>query len=147
MLEIMRDSRIGAHGAAGVTLLLVAKVAALSGVLAQPRGAALLLFPGAARCAVVPCVAWFRYARDTGLGAPFRQARPANVAGAALIFGLVAASVDAARALPAAAVALVIALALSTWVGRRLGGLTGDVYGAAIELAEIAFLTAWLALG
>jgi cobalamin synthase len=26
-------------------------------------------------------------------------------------------------------------------VRRRLGGLTGDAYGAAIELAEVAFLS------
>lgn len=34
------------------------------------------------------------------------------------------------------------ALALAIWMDRRLGGLTGDVYGAAIELAELAFLVA-----
>jgi cobalamin synthase len=38
----------------------------------------------------------------------------------------------------AAAVVSALALALVTW--RRVGGLTGDGYGAAIELAELAFL-------
>jgi adenosylcobinamide-GDP ribazoletransferase len=42
-------------------------------------------------------------------------------------------------ALVPAALALVAALALAAWVRARLGGLTGDVYGAAIELGEVAF--------
>ena len=33
-----------------------------------------------------------------------------------------------------------LAAALGLWIARRLGGLTGDVYGAAIELSELAFL-------
>ncbi|MEY4575791.1 MAG: Cobalamin synthase, partial [Pseudomonadota bacterium] len=39
-----------------------------------------------------------------------------------------------------AAYALSVALALGFWIFKRLGGLTGDVYGAAIELSELAFL-------
>ena len=39
MLEIMRDSRIGAHGAAALALLLIAKVAALAQVVERQRSA------------------------------------------------------------------------------------------------------------
>jgi cobalamin synthase len=31
-------------------------------------------------------------------------------------------------------------LAFAYWLHRRLGGLTGDVYGAAIELGEVVML-------
>ena len=31
-------------------------------------------------------------------------------------------------------------LAFAFWLHRRLGGLTGDVYGAAIELGEVVML-------
>ena len=31
-------------------------------------------------------------------------------------------------------------LAFAFWLHRRLGGLTGDVYGAAVELAEVLML-------
>ena len=41
--------------------------------------------------------------------------------------------------LPAAA-ALLVAAGVAAWLSRRLGGLTGDVYGAAIELAELTVL-------
>lgn len=40
----------------------------------------------------------------------------------------------------AAPSALAVALGMGIWMHRRLGGLTGDVYGAAIEMAEVAFL-------
>jgi cobalamin synthase len=35
-----------------------------------------------------------------------------------------------------------VMLVVGFWLERRLGGLTGDVYGAAIELGELAFLLA-----
>jgi cobalamin synthase len=44
------------------------------------------------------------------------------------------------RALVPALSAVLAALAIAAWLHRRLGGLTGDVYGAAIEAAELAFL-------
>jgi adenosylcobinamide-GDP ribazoletransferase len=40
--------------------------------------------------------------------------------------------------------ALVVVLVFGMWMQRRLGGLTGDAYGAAIELAELAALVAAL---
>jgi adenosylcobinamide-GDP ribazoletransferase len=53
-----------------------------------------------------------------------------------------AAYVLGAPAARAGAAALVSALALALALDRRLGGLTGDVYGAAIEIAELVFWAA-----
>ena len=44
------------------------------------------------------------------------------------------------------AAALAVPLLLQLVVARRLGGLTGDVYGMGIELAEVAALVAGCAL-
>src|SRR6185295_9377106 len=85
--------------------------------------------PVLARWAVTPLVVFFRYARPEGLGRAFNgHARPVHgaAAGAPLLAPAVATSA--------------VALGLGAWVGRRLGGLTGDVYGAAVELGEVAFL-------
>ena len=38
------------------------------------------------------------------------------------------------------ALASAAVLAFAFWLHRRLGGLTGDVYGAAIELGEVVML-------
>jgi len=40
----------------------------------------------------------------------------------------------------AALTAVACTLAFGAYMHARLGGLTGDVHGAAIELAELAFL-------
>ena len=136
MLAIMRDSRIGAHGAAALVLLLAAKLVAVAGAPAW----ALFGAPIAARWAVVPLIIGFPYARPEGLGQPFHGgAGPAQLVAATAVTALALAGFGA-PALAAAGVALVAALALAIWLHRRLGGLTGDVYGAAIELAELAFL-------
>lgn len=167
-LEIMRDSRIGAHGAAALVLLLAAKVIAIAELLphgdllprfarlaqgdAFQRGALwpLLAAPVLARWAVVPLVVFFGYARAEGLGSAFRaHARAAHVAGATIV--VLGAAIAIGAATPsfgdtataigiASASALGVALALAGLLDRRLGGLTGDVYGAAIELTELAVL-------
>jgi cobalamin synthase len=77
------------------------------------------------------------------------------MAGALLAAGVVATtlvtvSVDGAGAwyagLVVALVAMVVALLVQAAVAKRLGGLTGDVYGLGIELAEAAALVAGCAI-
>jgi adenosylcobinamide-GDP ribazoletransferase len=141
-LAIMRDSRIGAFGAAALVLVLLAKVFAVLEL--ERRGArwALLGAPVAARWAVCPLVICFPYARKEGLGKPFNgHARLAHLFAATCLAAGCLVLVGSQAFAPAAA-ALAMALGLAVLVRRRVGGLTGDVYGAAIELAELAFLIA-----
>jgi adenosylcobinamide-GDP ribazoletransferase len=144
-LEIMRDSRIGAHGALALTLVLMLKWAALERVLALGRES-WLIAPVAARFAATMLIAWFPYARAEGLGGPFVgvvKGRALGVGGLAVVL---AALLLGPAAWLSVAAAVVVALLFARHVSRRLGGLTGDSYGAAIELAELAALLAASAL-
>ena len=141
MLDIMRDSRIGAHGAAALVLLLLAKVAAVAELVGRRDLGGLLAFPAVARWAVTPAIVFHPYARAEGTGRAFNgEARPWQVAGATAILALALVAVGARLLVPAAG-ALAAATLFALWLRRRLGGLTGDVYGASIELAEVVTLT------
>lgn len=139
-LAIMRDSRIGAFGAVAVFLLLAVKVTAVAELVGQGSGWALLCAPALARFAAVPLVVLFPYARPEGLGRPFHDGGgPRELAVAGALAAAILACAGLRSAFPAAA-ALTAAGVLAFAVRRRLGGLTGDVYGAAVELAETVFL-------
>ena len=146
MLEIMRDSRIGAHGASALFLVLSSKLIALSSLPSGRLSLALVCAPACARAVAVWLLFAYPSARADGLGQSFatrvqlRHALLASVfACAALaLFGLVA-------WLPLLLCAAA-GLALGAWANARLGGITGDVCGAAIELSEVAFLIGCRAL-
>lgn len=141
-LAIMRDSRIGAHGAAALVVALMLKAAALVTLLERRDLFALLAFPAVARFAVVPLVVWVPYARPEGLGKPFHGGgRSWHVAVAAVFAAAAGAGMGVHSVVPIAG-ALLAAGAVALAMHRRLGGLTGDVYGACIELAEVGFLLA-----
>jgi adenosylcobinamide-GDP ribazoletransferase len=140
MLDLMRDSRIGAHGAAALVLGLLLKVFALAAVLQRRDLTLVLLFPAIGRWAVTPWIVLHPYARAEGLGRAFNgEARAREVAIATVI---VAAAVLllGPRLIAPALGALAAAALFALWLRRRLGGLTGDVYGATIELAEATAL-------
>jgi adenosylcobinamide-GDP ribazoletransferase len=140
MLDIMRDSRIGAHGAAALVLLLLAKVATVAELVARRDLAALLVFPAVARWAVTPAIVFHPYARAEGTGRAFNgEARAWEVAGATAILAVALGAVGVRLVVPAVG-ALATASLFALWLRRRLGGLTGDVYGASIELAEVVTL-------
>ena len=141
-LRIMRDSRIGAHGATALVLVLAVKVAALSELLARGSLWPLVVAPVVARFAVVPLIVLFPYAREEGLGRAFRGTAGGREMAIAAVLAAVAIAPFAPASLLPAAAALATAAAVALSVNRRLGGLTGDVYGAAIELAEAAALAA-----
>jgi adenosylcobinamide-GDP ribazoletransferase len=149
-LEIMRDSRIGSHGACALVLALALKGAGL--LRARELGIeAVWLVPGVARFGCTVLLARFPYARSVGMGSAFAGRVGARelllgALGLALPLFLWPAAQSAAYAV-ALLGGLASSLALAIWAARRLGGLTGDVHGAAVELSEIAALIALCAVG
>ena len=140
--EILKDPHLGAFAlAAGGTLLLVK--AAAFGSLAQP--VFLLVIPLLSRTLVVlpltfgPTHASSRLGRDTRTG--LREALVPVVLGLTLtlVLGVLTAQFTTFLALTIAA--LLTVTLLSWWLSRRLGGLSGDAYGAAIETSEAVMLT------
>ncbi|WP_294275540.1 adenosylcobinamide-GDP ribazoletransferase [uncultured Sphingomonas sp.] len=136
LLAVMADPHIGSFGVVALAMQLIAKLVLLHAV---PVGAwpMLALIPAAAR--VGPLV-WARLLpplRPGGLGAMVAKAiRPVDMIGwmlVALVLGLF---------YPPLAAAPFIILTLSLWFRRKLGGVTGDVHGAGIELTETALLLA-----
>jgi adenosylcobinamide-GDP ribazoletransferase len=141
-LEIMRDHRIGTYGAAAVGVDLLAKTAALA-ALAPRDGAWLQVVAACAAARAVPVAlsAVLPYARaEDGVGRVLgsrARALVALVLAAGICIALGACVVLAV----AAAVAVCVGLAARRW----LGGVTGDVLGAAAELTEVAALVAAVA--
>jgi adenosylcobinamide-GDP ribazoletransferase len=141
-LEIMRDSRLGSFGVlAGICALLL-KFAFFASLEAHALFIALLVVPSSARWAMVLALRIFPSARPTGLGATFHQTiTPRRVALAGGIALLVALVMGHLAGLLVWAAATLLAIALGAWITRRIGGLTGDTYGAIVEVTEVvAFL-------
>ena len=137
---IMRDSRIGVFGAAGLVLVLILFVASLSELPAPIRGRVLLLTPVVGRVSPLLAGAWLRPAiPEEGLGSAFaaglsgwagRVSAAATVAVATLLLGPWGAAVVTG--------ALGLALLWAGFAARRFAGITGDVLGAAVEVGELA---------
>lgn len=139
-LAIMRDSRIGVFGAAGLVLVLILFVAALAEIAVPVRGRLLLLAPMVGRVTPLIAGAWLRPATPgQGLGAAFVSGLSSWAGFAHTIAGLAL----ALWLLGPWGVAIVggawgLALSWAGFVTRRFGGVTGDILGAVVELAELA---------
>lgn len=141
-LAIMKDPRVGAHGAAGVAVLVLAKWLGVRGAIAEPM--VLFTLPVAVRGAIALLIAVFPPARADGLGRGFRDAIRWQQVAVASVLAVAPFFFFSQAGIGGALVALGVMLVLALVALRKLGGLTGDVYGAAIEAGEVAGL---LALG
>jgi adenosylcobinamide-GDP ribazoletransferase len=138
MLEIMKDSHVGPMGMIAVTTLLLAKFAALASLPPARLWPAALLMPLAGRCALVIHMALLPYARSGGLGSVFyqRSRLPAAIFSALVLAGA-GYGVLEVQGLIVAAITIAVILILAAYVYRKLGGGTGDTFGAACEIAEL----------
>ncbi|MFN3642665.1 MAG: adenosylcobinamide-GDP ribazoletransferase [Gemmobacter sp.] len=151
-LEIMRDSRLGTYGTAGLGLMLAARIAALAVLPPAAVPVALIAGQTLSRASAVLAMATSRYVRDHGTAKPVQDG--VDRTGAAVV-ALSAAAVTAAAAVWLPPMALVAGLgglalghaAMRRIYERRLGGYTGDCLGAVQQCSEIGFLiglVAWL---
>jgi adenosylcobinamide-GDP ribazoletransferase len=139
-LEIMRDPRVGAFGVIGLVLALLLKAAAVM-ALGNPLPA-LVLAPVWARWFIL-WAARQPPARPGGLGNAFAASLTPVILAQALILPLLVLAtafyVDW-RSLLAVMVAGLAVSGVIRLAHARIGGVTGDVFGAVVELAEITIL-------
>lgn len=141
-LAVMKDPHVGGLGAAGVALWVLLRVAAVQ-VAVEHAAIVPALLGGAvlARSVLALDVLCFPAASPTGLYATLRGAVGRRDAAVALGFGLIAA-LGVCWGSPVRgglAVAGVLAVPIfwhRAWV-QKLGGVNGDVLGAAVQIREL----------
>ncbi len=152
VLEIMKDSRVGAYGAIGVVCMLGVKCTALAMLPPASAIGALLLAHPLSRLAATSLIWRMEYARAEGKAKPLAERMTtaefciasATVAIAAVLL-LASGTLELHSLLAALAVAGAGTLWLARKFARRIGGYTGDCLGAVQQLAEAAIYIAVLA--
>ena len=142
-LAIMHAGTIGAFAAAGLSIALLTEYGALVSLASRDRALALVVGTVLARWAMVLALWRFPYARVAGAGAAFKRDlgwREVVVAATGTVLVVLTAG---ARAAAAGAVSVAATIVLGRSAESRLGGLTGDVYGACGELTFLGTLVIW----
>jgi adenosylcobinamide-GDP ribazoletransferase len=144
-LEIMRDPRVGTYGALALIASFVLAWSLLSSLDGLDCLLAALTAHSLARWAMPVAAVSFPPARVGGAGG-LMTVGVVQLAGATLLAaGVALASVGPVEALASIGAALVVTLALGLCAVRAVGGLTGDVYGAAEKLVELAVFSVLVA--
>lgn len=137
-LAALRESWAGPRGATAGLGQLLLQYGALAALPVEHRAAALLSAPLLGRWAVVYAYTAFPYARRTaGLSLALKRGASGRVCLAATLFALLAVGLFFWPTGPALlGVAWLVASAAGLLAQRRLGGMSGDVYGAVEQIVE-----------
>ncbi|MFH0847042.1 MAG: adenosylcobinamide-GDP ribazoletransferase [Chloroflexota bacterium] len=146
-LAIMKDSHVGAFGVAGITLLILIKYLSLNSLPEAVLNQTLLVFPLVSRWLMVYAIFTYPYARAEGLGKTFKEGVTGTKFLLATVISLTTVFLTAGFAglLLMGAAAMITAI-FAYYLKRRLGGLTGDSYGAINEIAEVTTVISTLVL-
>jgi adenosylcobinamide-GDP ribazoletransferase len=139
----LRDSRIGSFGAIALFFVLAVKILALSAIGGSSRYLAICFAPAIARWAMVAVSYRLDYLRTGGAGAVIL----AGDGSRCLLIASATVALATMIALSAKALIVWAAAALAAWLIRAfykrwLGGVTGDLIGAAGEVVETLVLVA-----
>lgn len=146
MLEIMKDSRVGANGVVAFGLLLLMKYSFIVDMPQAVLMTALFVMPVAGRLVMVIGITAFPYARPDGIGKAFAQFAGRTTFLIAAVVALVVVTPLGSKALLSAGAAVLVGVLSAKYLAGVLGGLTGDTYGAVTEVAELTSLLSFLLL-
>ncbi|MDY6955781.1 MAG: adenosylcobinamide-GDP ribazoletransferase [Pseudomonadota bacterium] len=147
-LAIMKDPRSGPAGVVAVVVVLLTKYAALASLLeAGSAASALLIAPIIGRALVVAAFLTTPYVRAGGLGDALAHQHSRSTCQAAL--GLTLLAILALGSTSGALSLLLTGIGFGMWrrwSRRLLGGFTGDLAGALVEIGEVLSLIGCVAL-
>ena len=139
-LEIMKDSRVGSFGVVAFVLLMFLQFALLLDMSPPLLVSVFFVMPIIGRMAMVLAVSCFPYARADGMGKTFADmADRRTVAIAAVTTSVLVIPIGLLATL-ALVIGIIFALLFCRQMTAILGGVTGDVYGAATVLTETVVL-------
>jgi adenosylcobinamide-GDP ribazoletransferase len=149
ILAILKDSRIGSYGATALVLSLLARYLLLASLPMEHFAAYVISAHILCRWSSLPLSYLLLPAREQG-GQGARIAKltslPSLIFGSVFSFAIVIFALRWSAIVPL--LVSVIAVALTGWIYfRKLGGITGDCFGATNQLTEIAiyFCGVWSA--
>jgi adenosylcobinamide-GDP ribazoletransferase len=139
MLDIMRDSRIGSFGALAILFSVLFRWVLLATMAPAKFGSYVLAAQVLCRWTALPLAAFLPSARTDGLGEKLARkvSIPALALGTAITLAIVGFSLRAQMAAPIAAV-IAVTIISGLVYRAKLGGITGDCFGASNQMAEIA---------
>lgn len=157
ILEIMKDSRAGSFGVVSMILVAALEISALAELAKLSTWwlcAAIYSAPIIARQIMVLLIVSFPYARPEGMGKAFAQFTtkrthifswcgmfllilPLNLISVMLFFSAGISSV----------VARMVSVKFANFAMKKIGGVTGDIYGAVTTLSEMFVLITFLVIG
>jgi adenosylcobinamide-GDP ribazoletransferase len=144
VLEIMKDSRIGAFGVLSIVILLLFKYILIKNTPNLPIG--LILSLANSRLVVGYIISYKKCARPGGLGDLFNKSNPKKlIILSSLLYVFILLVFNKAYIIPLLATILTGEI-ISYIAYKKIGGLTGDVYGTIIEIGECISLLTYLGM-
>ncbi len=151
ILDIMKDSRVGSHGVAAGVFDILARFVMLMQLPESVKIVTLILIPVLGRWAQVFGAAVYPYARKEGGTGGFadKVGRRELFWASATVLGTVTAASVGFNSSPGLSIlewlnvilgTLAAIILIGRYIARKIGGLTGDTYGAMTEMAEIIAL-------
>ena len=138
ILEIMRDSRVGAYGVISITLWIASMLILLNFL---PREV-LIIFPVIGKGAPIISAYFADYVRTQGLGKIFAANCKKTEIAIAIIIPLATSLILGIVGLVSAMIALMSVYVATRYFKKIIGGITGDTMGCVCELSQICFLFA-----
>lgn len=139
-LEIMKDSRIGAFGAAALCTTILARWAGYNAIINVDWLWAFIAVGAASRLPMVLVMYGMPLARHGGLAATVGLVTAPTAIIAIVITLILCVASIGMLALPTIAIAVIAGLPLCYLAWRRIEGYTGDILGGCQQIGEIAAL-------
>jgi adenosylcobinamide-GDP ribazoletransferase len=140
-LAVMRDPHVGTFGVVALLLSVVGKVATLATLHGRPRALALVTAAIVSRALILVVAGAGRYPRAVGTGKVIVESTtPTDALGAGILTCVVGLAIAGRSGLAAGLIGNMLAIGLTALALRRIGGITGDILGAFVELVELCIL-------